>query len=285
MDPLKAEDSIATPSTSLALSGSDVDEEPEELLHSVNTTFADFKMEKKKKSRRTPSSSSFEAWLDRGDDVVEDVADERDAPILEAPAEGDGDDDEALAREVESKSSALAASPEGRPDVEALRLCAEIEGLKETLSREECVGLQRHQGEYLLQQGQDLLAQRRAQSAMDHATSLAPSREESPRRDIGRRREGGRRSTATAPMETEEDFLARAKAVAAKVVGSGVSQNHDTASEPTGVCVVYDNEAVRQLCSLVECFLARGLRDESWSFGRRRRCRWRSLPIRTGRRR
>jgi len=65
MDPLKAgEDSmmVATPSTSLALSGSDVDEEPEELLHSVNTTFADFKMEKK--SRRTPSSSSFEAWLD-----------------------------------------------------------------------------------------------------------------------------------------------------------------------------------------------------------------------------
>ena len=163
---------------------------------------------------------------------------------------------------MESKSSALAASPEGRPDVEALRLCAEIEGLKETLSREECVGGNRSLGEYLLQQGQDLLAQRRAQSAMDHATTLAPSREESPRRDTGRRREGGRRSTATAPMETEEDFLARARAVVEKVVGSGASQNHDMATDPPRACVVQDNETVWQLCSLVECFLARGLRAQ-----------------------
>ncbi|QDZ22528.1 hypothetical protein A3770_08p50460 [Chloropicon primus] len=231
--------------SSLALS--DVDSEPE-LLHALEPMdvvpgngglVAKFAA----RHTKTESQASLNAWLGAEDEAEEGES----VQAQDVGKEGEG----------RESSSSLAASPSGEYDGWVLKLCGLIDSLKTTLGREECVGLQRHQGEYLLQQGQDLLAERRAQAAMQHVTSSTAPSTPSPTRSRSRSR--SRRE----PLEVEsvEAFMKRAKEAVNNLLASGVDQNADERGFG-GIKVVYDSENVTKVTSLVESFLSRGLRSQ-----------------------
>ena len=259
---LGAESGAMSVSSSLALSGSDEEEDAVELsslepMLEVPPTQGETtdtlpsllfsKLKLKAGHRKTESSASLGDWLgspckEEGEPEAEDL--DRDvarAPTEDAPAE--------VSRE---RSDSLAASPGGEVDEECARLCDLIKGLKETLAREECVGLQRHQGDYLLQKGEDLLAQRRAQAASAHVTNAS----------------GELAAARTPPTPgpervgdlSPEDFLSRAQRCAEALLSS--ASGGEGGEAPAAPAVVHDSDLVSDLVSIVESFLARGLRAQ-----------------------